>query len=645
MSKGGNVVLSSPGEASDPITLILSWTDPTGAGEADVSVLLLGADGKVRSDDDFFFYNHPINDDGSVQLLGKLPTDSGSADRISLDLAALPESVHGVTVAASRYDGATFGELDDLRLTLSDSGGDAVLAFDIVDASMETAFLFGELYRRGGGWKFRAVGQGYESGLAGLATDFGISIQDDRDDGTHSAEAKPVSASVDLVEFGPTSLVSQTEVRTARRETKKCVLPRKGKIDLADHASWRAAHLFSVSGLRNDQEREVRATSTLLAVLAEVPEFGRRITAKFGAPAGLIQTFTEASFKHGDSVVRPDGILRVSRAGRIWTALVETKIGGTSLRTDQVESYLEVAARNGFETVITLSNDLAITGEHPVSVDKRRTKKVALRHISWAEVTHEVRMLCYHDGVASVVHARLLGELLHYLEHDNAGCQGFQNMGAAWVPVRNSIMEGTLRSGDKRTVQVAESWEKLVRQLCLRLGGETGKAVAPVVRKRGTNLKSQRDKTVATLVDAGRMTAEIQVPGTAGSVSIAADLRTGQVETATVIPAPERVRSLTRISSLLRLLADAPAELRVEALGHGAMSGPCELLRNLRSEPGLLLLGSQEIASFRLVLPTSLGAKRGVEEAGFVRSVDSAVDRFIHEVLHSLKPAVGANRV
>jgi stress response protein SCP2 len=190
MIKGANVGLSSLSEASGSVTLALSWTDPTGGGEADVSVLLLGPGGKVRSDEDFFFYNHPASADGCVQLLGKSPTGSGSADLILLDLATLPAEVENVSVAASRYAGATFGELDDLRLTLSDSSGENLLAFDITDAGSETAFVFGELYRRGGEWKFRAVGQGYESGLTGLATDFGINI-DEGEDEEEVEEAPP----------------------------------------------------------------------------------------------------------------------------------------------------------------------------------------------------------------------------------------------------------------------------------------------------------------------------------------------------------------------------------------------------------------------------------------------------------------------
>ncbi|MFD0536883.1 hypothetical protein ACFQY7_27330 [Actinomadura luteofluorescens] len=375
-------------------------------------------------------------------------------------------------------------------------------------------------------------------------------------------------------------------------------------------------------------------------MMAQVPEFGRRLTARFNAPASTIQTFAEASFKHGDSKVRPDGVLRVARAGRIWTALIETKTGGNPLKADQVEAYLQVAARHGYETVITLSNDLALTNEHPLQVDKRLLRKVALRHLSWAEVAHEADMLCHHDGVANPVHAWLLSELLHYLRQDNAGCQGFRDMGAAWVPVRNAVTTGTLRLGDRRAMHVAESWEKLIRQLCLRLSGQTGLTIAPVLRKRRDGDASvRRLQTVTSLVETGRMSAEIRIPSAGGPILLEADLRTGQIETTIEISAAARARSLTRVQWLLRQLSEAPPELRIEALTAGHDTDPCDLLKNLIAEPGLLVPdGAEQITSFRLTLSSSMGTKRGTEETGFVRSIDLAMDRFYQEILLVLKP-------
>ncbi|WP_210748584.1 TerD family protein [Actinomadura latina] len=145
MIKGANIDLSGLTTATGPFTVALSWIDPSGEGEADVSVLLVDAEGKVGSDADFVFYNQPATADESVRLLGKAPTATGSEDRILVDLGAVRPEVQRVVIAASRYAGATFGGLDDLRLTTSDSAGEVLLTFDIADADTETAFIFGEL--------------------------------------------------------------------------------------------------------------------------------------------------------------------------------------------------------------------------------------------------------------------------------------------------------------------------------------------------------------------------------------------------------------------------------------------------------------------------------------------------------------------
>src|SRR3954468_16024799 len=179
MTKGSNVPLSALSENTGSVIVGLGWTSPSGEGDADVSVLLLDANGKVRGDGDFYFYNNPVAADGSVQLLGKTPTADGNEDRIGFDLTAVPADVDRIVVAASRYESARFEELEDLRLTLADAAGEHLLRFTIDDAGPVSAIIFGELYRRGEEWKFRAVGQGYAAGLAGLATDFGVDVDDD----------------------------------------------------------------------------------------------------------------------------------------------------------------------------------------------------------------------------------------------------------------------------------------------------------------------------------------------------------------------------------------------------------------------------------------------------------------------------------
>ncbi|ARF72696.1 stress response protein TerZ [Kitasatospora albolonga] len=673
MVKGANVGLTALSDNVGSVVVGLGWSSATGEGDADVSVLLLDGDGKVRSDGDFCFYNNPVAGNGSVQLLGKTPTADGSEDRISFDLDAVPQEIDKVVVAASRYGGSRFGELDDLRLTLADSTGDGLVRFAVDGADEVSAVIFGELYRRSGEWKFRAVGQGYASGLAGLATDYGVDIDDTEEDAPEPAdlaedgrpqpdrpapepprpeepvEESPVSRvpaqatgpRVDdtpgPVPPAPEQSAAPKPARRPRTAKKKVTLPRTTRKSLADNESWRSARLFPVSALKSDRERETRATSVVLSVMAQVPEFGRRLTAGFGAPAGRMETFTEVTLPHGESPRRPDGVVRVERAGKLWTALVETKTNGNALKPDQVQAYMDIAARRGYEAVITLSNDVALEGSPLVDVriDGRRKHKVALWHLSWAEVVHQAQMLIRHEGVGNAAHAWLLQELLAYLQHENSGCHGFQNMGAAWVPVRRGIDDETLCQGDARALEVIENWERLVRQVCLRLGGELGQKVLPVQRtRRGSDPRVRRTELADHLCEQGRLNAEIRIEGTPGVLAITADLRTAKLRTSIEIPAAEPGYPLSRVKRLIRRLAEAPADLHIETLVDGQSPGPRGTLERLRPEPAdIVPKDGAQITGFRLSLFKGMGNGRGSAETGFIRSVDQAVDRFHAQVV------------
>ncbi|MGW2252001.1 TerD family protein [Kitasatospora sp. NPDC001660] len=179
MAKGANIAL--PAAA---VRAVLRWSATPGAPDVDASALLLGAGGKVRSDADFVFYNQPRHPSGLVRHLPKQRTPDGAeiTDTVEVELAKLSADVDRVVLAGSSEGGA-FGAVVGLRVLLFDAStgenGPAIAEFAITDADTVTALVVGELYRRSGSWKFRAVGQGYSAGLIGLATDFGITVDDE----------------------------------------------------------------------------------------------------------------------------------------------------------------------------------------------------------------------------------------------------------------------------------------------------------------------------------------------------------------------------------------------------------------------------------------------------------------------------------
>src|SRR6187551_3648495 len=140
-----------------------------------------------------------------------------------------------------------------------------------------------------------------------------------------------------------------------------------------DPDTWHPARLIPTVGIKGQEEQERRATSSLLAVMRAVPEFGHALLKELGAPkSAVIQTFTEVRFKDsaGKTVI-PDGAIVCERGKKSWTCLVEVKTGKADLRDEQVGCYLDVARENGFDGVLTISNQITATSdESPVAVDK-----------------------------------------------------------------------------------------------------------------------------------------------------------------------------------------------------------------------------------------------------------------------------------
>jgi len=187
LSKGGNVSLTKEAGAAglSAVVVGLGWDVRTTTGvdyDLDASALLCGADGKVLSDNHFVFYNNLTSPDGAVEHTGDNRTGEGEGDdeQIKVNLALLGPEVQKIVIPVSIDDadtrGQNFGQVSNAFIRVVNQANDSELArFDLSeDASTETAMIYGELYRNGAEWKFRAVGQGYASGLRGIVKDFGI---------------------------------------------------------------------------------------------------------------------------------------------------------------------------------------------------------------------------------------------------------------------------------------------------------------------------------------------------------------------------------------------------------------------------------------------------------------------------------------
>ncbi|MDR2261608.1 MAG: TerD family protein [Azoarcus sp.] len=188
LQKGGNVSLSKTSPNLKNVLIGLGWDARATSGDdfdLDASVFMLGAGGKVRSDADFIFYNQLRSACGSVEHTGDNRTGAGDGDdeAIKVILDKIPADIARLVVAVTIHEAETrrqnFGMVSGAYIRLVNLDNDTeIVRFDLSeDASVETAMIFGEVYRHNGEWKFRAVGQGYAGGLHALAIAHGINVQ------------------------------------------------------------------------------------------------------------------------------------------------------------------------------------------------------------------------------------------------------------------------------------------------------------------------------------------------------------------------------------------------------------------------------------------------------------------------------------
>ena len=187
LSKGGNVSLTKQAPGLAAVLVGLGWDARTTSGadfDLDASALMVGAAGKILSDQHFIFFNNLKSPDGSVEHTGDNLTGEGEGDDevIKVNLAGVPGEIDKIVVAVSIYDaesrGQSFGQVRNAFIRVVNQADNVEIArYDLSeDASNETAMIFGEVYRNEAEWKFRAVGQGYSTGLAGIARDFGVNV-------------------------------------------------------------------------------------------------------------------------------------------------------------------------------------------------------------------------------------------------------------------------------------------------------------------------------------------------------------------------------------------------------------------------------------------------------------------------------------
>jgi hypothetical protein len=401
--------------------------------------------------------------------------------------------------------------------------------------------------------------------------------------------------------------------------------------------------LIPTTGIGGQDEQEERATSSLLAVMAAVPEFGRALLSHLDAPAGRIRTFSEVRFKSelDEKLSIPDGGIVVDRGKTVWRCLVEVKTGNAPLRPEQVAGYLELARLSDIQAVLTISNQITPTpSDSPLQIDPKKTRKVILRHLSWWHILTEAIDQHRHKGITDPDQTWILGELIAYLDNERSGAGGFTDMGDKWVTVRDSARAQTLRANDAAAREVAARWEEMIQWLALGLRQDLGREVTSVWPRK-LDATARRQAIVRHLADEGRLEGGVRVPGAIAPVEISVDLRTRLVTTSVEVAAPREGRARTRITWLLRQLKDSPSNLRIDASFPLAKETTSVLLKEGLEKPDKLLWPAdpkREPRSFKLALAKEMGIKRGKGQGTFVGESRQQVIDFYRSVVQALKP-------
>jgi hypothetical protein len=265
--------------------------------------------------------------------------------------------------------------------------------------------------------------------------------------------------------------------------------------------------------------------------------------------------------------------------------------------------------------------------------------RLRMYHLSWWGIVTEAVLQHRFRGISDPDQAWILGELIAYLDHENAGAGGFQDRGDRWVRVREGARQGTLRSNDPEVRVIAERWEHFLDYLALGLSQDLGRDVVPV-RPRKQTASARLDALVQTLVASGELDGGLRVPNAIAPLDLGINMRARQVTASVRVAAPTEGRATARVNWILRQLRDAPADLRLEAAYANTRETTSLLLGEATAFPQRLLHPSdsrREPRFFVIAMNRPMGLKRGKGKDSFVRETRRQVLDFYATVVQDLK--------
>ena len=297
-----------------------------------------------------------------------------------------------------------------------------------------------------------------------------------------------------------------------------------------------------------ESKKEEKSTSILLAVFQAVPDLAREVLSNAGAPVGKrsqVTCFTEVSFKGASPKSRPVGRFVISGGGKDWFALVETKVGRSDLTVQQVEEYLDLAKEQGFDAVITISNQFAaLPSHHPIKVNKTKTRSVGLFHFSWLSIISRSILLIDSKTVEDIEQAYMLREMIRFLEDDASGVSSGMRMSAHWRDTCEAVHQGSqLKKSDDTVLEAIADWHQLTRFLSIQLSIKLGQpCVAWMPKKHVSDSAVRLSDDVSTVVAKNEVSLELDVPNTVGRVNATVSLLRKTLDLSVNVETPKDVK-------------------------------------------------------------------------------------------------------
>jgi hypothetical protein len=388
-----------------------------------------------------------------------------------------------------------------------------------------------------------------------------------------------------------------------------------------------------------DTSREDRASSILLANFRAVPAFSKAMLGGIGQRIGTQTNVTCYSqvvlVEPSDGKLRPDGLIRIERSGKVWMALIEAKIGGAKLQKDQILSYIELAKQNGIDAIITISNDFAaLPTHHPIPFGVRERKGIEIYHWSWLHALTQGLLIQQSDEIQDSTQRFLLDEFLRYFDHETVGVKGFHQMNAEWGQVVKDVADGAiLKKNSPGTINTVNAWHQESRDLCLIMSRKLGvlvteKLARSHVKDQGQRLNDDTDRLVSSF----DLSCILEVPDAAATIDVTVNLQRKSITSAMRLDAPaDRKTCKPQLTWLLKQLSKTPDELiHIRAWHKNATMPSQATLGAVKEDPQCLVTDGKDkilFSRFEVVMVCDLAGKFSGTKT-FIQNLETIIPEF-----------------